>query len=103
MNKLLILLIFFLGTAVAEPIVPDGEITNVLTTLFFYDTYEDLWNDFPEDRGTLEGVSFCERKVDKNIAYCDVYLVRPQEVDGEHTLTLGHEVEHGVWGEEYHE
>ena len=96
-NKLLILLIFFANIAPAEPVVPDGEITNVLITVYYYDTYEELWDAFA-DQGELEGVSLCERNVDKNIAWCDIHVVRSQEVDGEHTLTLGHEVLHGILG-----
>jgi hypothetical protein len=85
----------------AENIVEkDGVITNVLVTFFFYDSYEALYKDFPD--ADIEGISVCERNVAKNIAYCDVYQVLPRTVDGEHTLTLGHEVEHGIFGPEYH-
>lgn len=104
MHKLLILLIFTANIAVAEQISKNQDvITNVLSTFYLYATYEDLWEAFPDDYGTLEGISFCERNVEKNMAWCDIHIVEPQVIDGEHTLTLGHEVEHGIYGEEYHE
>jgi len=109
-TKLLISLIFFANTAVAEgitfnpePIKPDGVITNVLSTFFFYESYAALWDAWPEYAGEIEAISLCERKVEQNIAYCDIHQVMPTIVDGEHTLSMGHEVEHGVFGEEYHE
>ena len=106
LSKILILLIFFANIALAEdpavesgPIVADGVIENVLITFFFYDSYAEMWAAIPEKfAGKVEGLSVCERKVDKNIAYCDVYQLRPTRVDGWHTLTMGHEVEHGVFG-----
>lgn len=109
LHKLLISLIFFTNIAVSEEatvepeyIVPDGVIENVITTFFFFENYAALWDAWPEYRGEIEAISLCERKVKKNIAYCDVYVVLPTLVDGEHTLSIGHEVEHGVFGEDYH-
>jgi hypothetical protein len=97
----------------AEPIKCSKEITNVLSTFFFFDTVEEMiekWNEQnpddqedPNDPELMMGYSYCERKEDMNIAYCDVYQVRPTVVDGDHTLTLGHEVFHGVCGTEYHD
>jgi hypothetical protein len=102
-SKWLILLIFFAKIVLAEPIVPEGEVTNVLVTVHYYDTYEQMWEAFPDEALTeFEGISLCDRNVEKNIAWCDVHIVRNQSVDGEHTLTLGHEVLHGVFGN-YHE
>lgn len=83
-----------------EPIVPDGEITNVVSTFVFYETYEEMWEDFGEE---IEGWSECFRDLENNIAYCTIWSVRPTFVDDEHTLTIGHEVEHGIWGPGYHE
>ncbi len=109
LSKILISLIFFANIAVSEEatvepeyIVPDGVIENVITTFFFFENYAALWAALPEYRGDFEAISFCERKVKKNIAYCDIYQVMPTIVDGEHTLSLGHEVEHGVFGDKYH-
>lgn len=107
LSKALILLKIFVGTiALGEPLVPDGEITNVLTTLHIFSSYEEMRKDiarnFPSDKTgpveELEGMSDCWRNEEQNIAYCDIWMVRPSEVDDEHTLTLGHEVLHGVYG-----
>jgi len=68
--KLLISLIFFQGIAVAEPIMPDGEIDNVLVTFHWFDTLSDLEFHFGEER--LEGMSYCERDLEKRIAWCEV-------------------------------
>lgn len=109
MSKLLKFLIFFVSSiALAEPVVPDGEITNVVSTLYFYETVsamrEDLAEAYPkQDWSDTEAYSMCWRNAEKNIAVCDIYVARPQEVDGEHTLSLGHEVLHGVYGPKYHE
>lgn len=106
-NKLLILLIFFGSIAVAEPIVKDdGVITNVVSTIYFHSTYESLEAAYPdevEETEIVEGFSICERRVEENIAYCIIHTLEPQQVDGEHTLTLGHEIEHGIYGPEYHQ
>ena len=102
--KLLILLIFFATTAVAEDIdFSDGVITNILVTMFFYDTYEEMYAAFPDEEHDYEAISLCERLVEQNIAYCHIHQVMPTVVDGEHTLSFGHEVEHGAFGEAYHE
>lgn len=101
MNKLLILLIFLTNIALAEPIVcDDGVIENVLITLHYVGSYEEL----EEMAGSpVEGFSLCERQVDKNMAWCDVYILEPKVVDGDHILTFGHEVFHGVCGVDYHD
>lgn len=73
-----------------------------------FETYGELREalavEFPKQQwgDNTEGASSCWRDVEKNIAYCDVYFVEPREVDGEHTLTLGHEVLHGRYGPRYH-
>lgn len=106
-RKLLILLLISSNIALAEPIVPDGEITNVISTFYFFDTVSELQeyltDQTGEDFSDTEAYSECWRNEEKNIAYCDIYVARPQEVDGEHTLSLGHEVLHGVYGTEYHQ
>ena len=101
--KALILLLIFMGTAEStEPISKPFELDSVLITFFWYDTLAELNEAFPDDEGRLSGYSECEHYLDHNLAHCDIYVVRPQIVDGEHSLTLGHEVLHGVHGPRYH-
>ena len=101
MRKLLILLIFFLSTAVAEPQryieTDEGIVENVLVTFVFYDNYRLLNKAFPK-YAPIEGISICERHIEKNIAYCEIHQVLPSRIDDKHTLTMGHEVAHGVFG-----
>lgn len=97
----------------SEEIYKPYEITNVLNTFFFFDTYEEMivsWNDDnpddyedPLDKNRLQGWSNCECYPERNFSHCDVYIVRPSKVDDEHTLTVGHEVLHGVYGPGYHD
>lgn len=110
MRKLLILICALSTVPVtAEPVrCPDGQvIRNVVSTFMFFSTVSDLQvylsKQTGEDFSDTEAYSQCWRNVDENIAYCDIYVAMPQEVDGEHTLSLGHEVLHGVCGDEYHE
>lgn len=116
--KALISLIFFIGTvpALADPqgseFTPEFEITNVMSTFFFFNTkqeVQDAWNELFPDLAEeydpefhLEGFSNCEHYVEQNFAHCDIYVMRPTVVDGENTLTAGHEVFHGVYGSKYH-
>ena len=95
----------------AEPISKsDGIITTVLTTIHIVTSYDEIAAVYEEIEGeplpshisTLEGLSDCARDVKHNIAYCDVWIFEPQYVDDEHTLTLGHEVLHGVFGNRHH-
>ena len=109
LSKLLILLIFFGHTAVAqEPSViaeymdkSDGVITNVIVTLVFYKDYEALMAAFPDEE-PLEGMSYCIREVENNMAWCTIHVLEPHIVDGENTLTAGHELFHGVYGVNFH-
>ena len=106
MRKLLFLVIFFGGTAVAEPIVADGVITNVVSSIYFYASHEEMMAAVdPDDEGLkveedeeLQGYSYCHRDLVQNIAFCEIHQVMPQQVDGSYTMTLGHEVAHGVFG-----
>jgi len=103
LSNTLISLIFFISIeAASEPIAKPFEIDTVVVTFFWFDTLAELNAAFPEDDGRLSGWSDCEIYEDHNFAHCDFYVVRPQVVDGEHTLTIGHEVVHGVHGD-YHE
>ena len=107
LSKLLILLIFFGGIAVAQEEAPEymnksnGVITNVITSFVFYKDHEALQAAFPE-QGPIEGISFCLREIQVNMAWCTIHVVEPYIVDGENTLTAGHEVYHGVYGVKFH-
>jgi len=83
-----------------EEILPEFEIENVLVTVFWFETETELQEYFGEER--LIGNSECEVKPEKNISYCDLYLIRPKLVDGDATTTIGHELLHGLFGL-YHE
>ena len=85
---------------------PDGVITNVLSTFFIYDTREELQSVYRQVSGytdEVDGFSMCERNVEKNVAWCDIYIIRPTIVDGFNSAVAGHEVLHGVYGQHYHE
>lgn len=111
--KLLISLIFFTNSVAAgDPTKihkDDGIITNILTTIHIVTSYEEIAEVYEQVMGfpvtpgiTLEGLSDCWRNVEKNIAYCDIWMFEPKDVDDDATLTLGHEVEHGMYGDRYH-
>jgi len=103
LRKLLILLIFFGSIpASAESILCDGEITNVTSTIYFYENLEALWRAKPEYDGQIEALSSCYRNKEKNMAYCDIYVIRALTVDNAAVLALGHEVYHGICGVNYH-
>lgn len=109
--KLLILL-FFASSALAERAprikMPDSVVTNATMSFHLFDSYEEM-NEYAEQlpnwelidpgpKHMLHGFSICDRREDANIAYCDIYLVMPRRIDDEHTMTLGHEVLHGILG-----
>jgi hypothetical protein len=120
--KSLILLFFAASTLAGEPEsdnerikIVDGQVNNIMVALHFFPDIETLnkaaklmedgavWEELDlEDDEYLHGFSRCERRVQANIAFCDIYVVGPGLVDGMHTLTMGHELLHGVLGE-YHD
>ena len=77
------------------------EVQNVGITVHWYDTkdqmQEELGDLFP-DRD-YSAASQCEKKPEFNISYCDIYVVRPTQVDDNATLSIGHEVLHGLIGD----
>ena len=79
-----------------EVIVPEFEIENVLVTVFWFESEAALQEYFDEER--LTGYSECEHKPAKNIAYCDLHLMRPEFVDDDATTGVGHELLHGLFG-----
>ena len=113
--KLLIILIIFgniaacsEGSSRSEIDKTDGAlVTNIELVVILYDSYDDLNDAFNESndevdyRYTLEGFSEFIRRED-GTGECWVHIVEPQEIDGEHTLTLGHEIAHCMYGL-YHE
>lgn len=113
-RKLLILLIIFLSIAgCSEPGDPidkaGGTTLNVDLQIVLHDSYDDLLAAYPHDDMIqldydeyLEGFSLFMRNVPARRSVCEVHIIEPQEIDGEHTLTLGHEVLHCVYGL-YHE
>lgn len=83
----------------APEAVPEFELQNVGITVHWFDTVEALRDDIGElEDERIHAASECETKPEFNISYCDVYLVRPGAVDDDATLSLGHEILHGLWG-----
>jgi len=86
----------------AEVFKPEFMIENVLVTMFWYDTIEEFREETGETDPDVHAMSLCETKPEKNIAYCDVFMVLPGRVDDDATLSGGHEYFHGHFGA-YHE
>ena len=84
-----------------EPVKPEVEITNILFTVFWYDSEEEMRKALKEEDKEVQGSSLCEHLEDENITYCWLSMVRPKFVDDEDTLSVGHEFLHGAWGD-YH-
>jgi len=118
-RKLLFLSLIFLSSiATGAEVIDrsDGEILSVHVVMVLFDTQQEVakrWTELypedPETDDTLQGFSVCERflkseypEINEEWAECTVYQTRPTVVDGEHTITLGHEVWHGVYGPDYH-
>jgi hypothetical protein len=89
---------------------PDGTVTNVVFTLFEFETKQDLEEFtmmyypevFENEPDGIEGFSVCDRNREQNIAMCYIYIVKMDIVDGINMWTLGHEVAHGILGHRYH-
>lgn len=85
----------------APVLYPEFEVQNVGITVHWYDSkaqmQDDLGDLFP-DRD-YSAASQCEKKPEFNISYCDIYVVRPTMVDDNATLSIGHEVLHGLIGD----
>ena len=78
------------------------ENTIIVISLHLYDDYDALNRDHAElheDHTKVEGWSNCELQPEQNVAFCDVYILRPEYVDDNAMDTLGHEVWHGVAGD----
>ncbi len=93
----------------AEEIQKPYEIENVMVTFFWFDTdlemqakYAELQDEEEVDED-MRAFSGSEPYPDKNFCHVDIYAVRPQEVDDDYTMSVGHEVLHCVYGADYHE
>ena len=88
----------------APKLSPEFEVENMSFTVYWYDTKEELVEDVGDLFGARDftAASDCEKKPEFNISYCDLYLVRPISVDDDATMSVGHEVLHGLLGA-YHE
>ena len=89
-----------------ELVLPEHEITTVVSVFHIFDSYEELQHiNLVDGWGTGEvwGWSDCERVETHNYAACDIFTVRPEYVLGDPAFdTIGHEVGHGIWGD-FHE
>ncbi len=92
----------------AESIIPEHWNHNLLIKVSWYDTTEELQEALTARTGVdfsdTEAYSLCEVHYEDgdDIGFCELWLVRPDEVDDYHTTSVGHEVLHGLLGD-YHE
>jgi len=90
------------GSCIEKPY----EIDNVLITIFWFDTEEELRayqkKHFKVDDKLVRAFSGSEPYETKNVCHLDMYVVRPTYVDDDRTLSVGHEVLHCVYGPDYH-
>jgi len=92
-------------TVGAEAVIPEYDITVVVSILHWYDDYEELNLDHVALAGDDEevwGWSNCEWQPENNVSLCDVYSVRPEYLLSAEIETLGHEILHGAFGS-FHE
>jgi len=91
------------GSCIEKPY----EISNVLLTIFWFDTEEEM-RDYYIEQGfgnpdrLMRAFSASEVYEEKGMCHLDVYLVRPTLVDDYETTSVGHEVLHCVYGPDYH-
>lgn len=96
------------GADTTIPVKDTGmENTVVVASFHFFDTYEDLnfeyntlWLEDGEEEQELWGWSNCEWQPEANVAFCDIYTIRPEFVHSDMAMdTIGHEIWHGVTGD----
>lgn len=76
------------------------ESDSLLITVNWYDSIEELQEAIGEE--DTEAISECEVHPDRDIGWCEIWVVRPTKVLGDPNMdALGHEVLHGLWGD-YH-
>lgn len=104
------------GCEHGEPVVPTIDRTGkiVAITVETHNTLRDVQNKYREvhdlprshDLSGLQGFSIWYEwrggKEPENVEYtCDIHIAKPGRVDDNHTLTLGHEMLHCIYGS-YH-
>lgn len=85
---------------------PTREMTNLLISVNWFDTLDELESVLErrtgEDQTGTEGYSECETYAERDIGWCEIWVVRPTYVLGDPNMdSLGHEVLHGLMGD-YH-
>ena len=104
MKFIFILILAFSSVYAEEELVRDTGMENtvVVLSLHLYDDHEALSKEHSEihkDKTEVYGWSDCELQPEQNVAFCDVYVLRPTYVYSDPAIcTLGHEVWHGVAG-----
>lgn len=84
-----------------EAVKPEFELTNMSMTVHWFDTVPELQE--ATGRRDAEALSSCEHYEDLNMAFCEIWVVRPARVLGDAQMdSLGHEVLHGLMGD-FHE
>lgn len=84
----------------------DDPVPNILLTVKIQDSMDELREiaEGYEIDEAVDGFSVCDQPdPDATLVHCDVYIVRPEIVDGFNSWTLGHEALHALCGMEYHE
>lgn len=101
MKIFLILLILLPGCTSMESAAPtqNKEGTHLNVTVYAVRTESDLNDIAPEPAYTLKGQTVYELNGDN----CRIYIIRPRvfKIDGDYTMTLGHELMHCLYGD-YH-
>ena len=89
-------------------LIKEFENNNVGITVHWYDSVDefreamlDMFGEIWDDR-QIQAASDCDKQPEFNISYCDIYAVRPTMVDDDTTMSIGHEVLHGLLGA-YHD
>lgn len=118
------LLYFFYSPVEVEKIEPEFNITSATITLNWFDTEEELQAevqrleneyceeypeecpDGPDDYSDTAGLSECDWQPEENYSWCEMWLVRPTELDiwtenfeQDVWKTIGHEFYHTSAGE----
>jgi hypothetical protein len=88
------------GPSEGQLVTPTSNVSVVVSVFHWQENHEMIQVLF--DDPMISGASACEIQEDKNIAFCDHYVVMPKYVYGDPAMdTIGHEVLHGAFGS-YH-
>ena len=82
-----------------ELISPERDVLHVMSSITWFDDVNHI-RAYMHDDEILGGAN-CEPYLPEFV-HCDLYLVRPVEVDDEWVNTVGHELLHGIYGS-YHD